>query len=209
MCPVQPAIREVCVFGTDRDGKPFFETVHVLVNGAELTLEGLGCALKPNDIVGLRDAGQKSRFRVVWVGGKGTPHEGKAGLVALAIKKSEGPIPEKSARPPRTSPAGSERRRYPRIRCRGRVEFSREGSTDMDVGRLQVLGEGGCYVATLHTPPCLSSLHLVVQAEGLELRASGIVRDSHEGYGMGIAFGEMNPTHRARVSEWIFRHSQE
>lgn len=208
MPPAQTAnIQEVSIFGTDGAGKAFFETARARFSGAEVTLEGLSCRLKPNDVVGLRAAGQKTRFRVVWVGGDGTPQEGQAGLRSLEAEKSAGMLIERPVREPKSSLAGSERRRHTRIPCRGRVEFRRQGSDDMDIGRLQLLSEGGCYVATLHTPPPFSPLNLLVNAEGLELQTSGEVRDSHEGYGMGIAFGEMNEACRSRLSEWISRHS--
>ncbi len=76
-------------------------------------------------------------------------------------------------------------------------------------GKLQVLSEGGCYIETLSTAPRFSHLDLTVNAEGLELRAAGVVRDSQAGCGMGIAFREMEPAYLNRLQEGVFQHSRQ
>jgi PilZ domain len=202
--------REVSVFGTDTVGKPFFQTARaVSVSGFEVTLEGLDRVLDVNNVVGVRHAGQKARFQVVWVGKAGTPEQGQIGLRALELERD---IWKQEARRPAAAPAshpavaGRERRRYPRIWCQGRVEFRQKGAQDPILGRLQVLGEGGCYIQTLTAAPELSELDLRVNAEDLELRASAVVRDSRAGFGMGVEFGPIHPAHLARLQEWVSRH---
>lgn len=203
--------REVSVFGTDTAGKPFFQTARaVSVSGFEVTVEGLDRALDVNNVIGVRHAGQKGRFLVVWVGKVGTPEHGQIGLRALELDRDiwtqESPRP---AATPHSHPAvsGRERRRYPRIWCQGRVEFRRKGAEDPILGRLQVLGEGGCYIQTLTAAPELSELDLRVNADDLELRAPGVVRDSKAGFGMGVEFGAIHPAHLARLQEWVSRHA--
>ena len=203
--------REVSVFGTDTTGKAFFQSARAIsISGFEVAVEGLQCTLDVNNIVGLRHAGQKARFQVVWVGREGTPEQGQVGLRALEIEKdiwaAEVPAPQ-PALLPHPSVAGRERRRYPRIWCQGQVEFRRKGADTPTLGKLQVLGEGGCYIQTLTTAPYLSDLDLVVNAEDLKLRVSGVVRDSQAGFGMGVAFSEMNPAYLARLQQWVSRHS--
>ncbi len=216
MTSARPAAgREISVFGTDTAGKVFFQTARaVSINGFEVTVEGVQHKLEVNDIVGVRHAGQKGRFQVVWVGRDGTPQQGQVGLRALELHKdiwaTSAPSPSRMPAPlSKPSLAGRERRRYPRISCRGSVTFRREGGAGQETGALQVLGEGGCYVETATAAPCFSHLDLFVNAEGLELRALGEVRDSRAGLGMGIAFGEMNPAYLSRLQEWVFQHSRE
>ncbi len=212
MSSAQPRLsREVSIFGTDRDGKPFSQSARAFgMSGFEVTLEGLRITLKVNDIVGIRHAGQKARFRVLWVGAAGTPRQGQVGLQAVDVDKDIWNIgSDKSAVPRKPSFAGRERRRYPRVPCQGIVKFRCEGSTIPNSGKLQVLSEGGCYIETLSTAPRFSHLDLTVDAEGLELRAAGVVRDSQAGSGMGIAFREMDPAFLNRLQEWVFQHSRE
>lgn len=204
--------REVTVLGTDIGGKPFFQpawTVHI--SGPEVTLEGLRTTLKVNDTVAVRHAGQKARFRVMWVGATGTPQQGQVGLRSLEPEKDIFGVEALGmpASPAPESLSGHERRRYPRVQCAGRVRFRCEGIITPTDGRLQVLSEGGCYIETLSTAPRFAHLDLTVNAEGLELRAAGVVRDSHAGCGMGIAFREMDPACLNRLQEWIFQHSRQ
>jgi hypothetical protein len=203
--------REVSVFGTDAQGKPFFQAARVVsIDGFEVTVEGVQRRLDVTDVVGLRHAGQKARFQVVWVGREGTPQQEQVGLRALEMEKdiwAAEVLPRQPALLPHPSVAGHERRHYPRIWCQGRVEFCRKGADSPTRGNLQVLGEGGCYIQTLTAAPYLSEVDLVVNADGLELRAPGVVRDSQAGVGMGVAFGEVNPAQRARLQEWISQHS--
>ncbi len=203
--------REVSVFGTDTAGKPFFQTARAIsISGFEVTLEGLDRDLDLNNVVGVRHGGQKARFQVVWVGKQGTPEQGQIGLRALELEKdiwAVGVAPRPQAPQSHPAVAGRERRRYARVWCQGRVEFRRKGAEEPILGRLQVLGEGGCYIQTLTAAPYLSELDLRVNADDLELRAPAVVRDSQAGFGMGVEFGPINPAHLARLQQWVSRHS--
>ena len=205
--------REVMVFGTDTAGKAFFQTARaVSISGFEVTLEGLNCDLSVNNVVGLRHRGQKARFQVVWVGREGTPQQGQIGLRSVEFEKdiwTTEPQPRRAIAVNHPAIAGSERRRYPRVWCQGRVEFRRNGSETPILGRLQVLGEGGCYIQTLTTAPDLAELELRVSAGDLDLRVPAVVRDSQAGFGMGVEFGQIHPAHLARLQEWISRHSMQ
>lgn len=204
--------REVSVFGTDSAGKAFFQTARaVKIDGFEVAVEGLECALEVNDVVGLRYAGQKARFQVAWLGRKGTAQQGQVGLRALELEKDIWAAQPQPGTPvPQSHPAiaGRERRRYTRVSCQGRVEFRRKDADGPTLGRLQVLGEGGCYIQTLTAPPYLSELDLLLSADGLELRAPAVVKDSRAGFGMGVEFGQINPAHLARLQQWVAQHAQ-
>ncbi len=82
------AERDVSVFGTDAFGKPFNQAARVIsIDGFEVAIEGLACTLDLNNIVGVRHAGQKARFLVLWIGRNGTPQQGQVGLRALEPEK--------------------------------------------------------------------------------------------------------------------------
>ncbi len=207
--------RKISIFGTDAAGKPFFHSATVLtIAGSEMTVGGLDFILGRDDVVGIRYAGQKGRFHVSWVGADGTPQQGQAGLRPLEIESmvwaSLTGRPEQTPVPTQNPfSTGRDRRRYPRIRCQGSVRFQREDAESPDLGRLQLLSEGGCYVQTLSTAPASSQLDLVVNTQGLELRAQGVVRDAHVGFGMGIAFAEMNAASRAQLRAWASQHCKQ
>ncbi len=178
--------------------------------GFEVTLEGLDRALGVNDVIGVRHAGQKGRFLVAWIGKPGTSEQGQIGLRALELEKDIWAVaaaPRPSAPQSHPAVAGRERRRYPRVWCQGRVEFRRKGGEEPILGRLQVLGEGGCYIQTLTAAPYLAELELRLNAEDLELRAPAVVRDSQAGFGMGVEFGQIHPAQLARLQEWVSRHA--
>ncbi len=205
--------RDVSVFGTDTAGKAFFLTARAVnVNGFEITVEGLNASLEVDNVVGVRHAGQKARFQVVWVGRQGTPEQGQVGLRALELGKdifaAAAVLPHSPALLPHPAVAGRERRRYPRVCCQGRVEFRRKGGEGPTQGKLQVLGEGGCYIQTLSAAPYLSELDLLVNAEGLELRTPAVVRDSQAGFGMGVEFSQIHPAQLAELQHWVAQHAR-
>lgn len=196
---------EISIFGTDAAGRPFSQTARLArIDGFEVTIEGVERTLDVNNIVGLRHGGEKARFRVVWVGRKGTPQQGQLGLRAVDTGKDI--FAGAAAAEP--APSGRERRRFPRIQCHGDVRFRREGSEATVSGALTILSEGGCYIQTATTFPQLAHLDLRMNVEQMELQSIGEVHALKPGAGMGIAFVEMNRTDRIRLHEWVSQHSR-
>lgn len=79
----------VRIWGMDATGKAFIEdvkTVDITAHGARL--QGLRCRQKPGDVIGLQHAGEKSRFKVVWVGAPNTPLDGQIGVFCLEPQKN-------------------------------------------------------------------------------------------------------------------------
>jgi PilZ domain len=215
--------REVSLFGTDAAGKPFSDAAHaVSINGSEITLEGVKCALRVNLLVGIGYAGQEGLFRVAWVGDEGSPQHGRVGLrelqpekkvlrsmtTTLALDRMAGNttlVLEEERRP---EPA-PDRRRFPRIQCDGDVLFRRDGADTFDSGELKYLSEDGCYVQTHNTAPSLSEVVLSVKVEDLEVEAIGQVHGLQPGFGMGLNFLVMTPDQRGRLQQWVSRHRKE
>lgn len=212
--------REVSLFGTDAAGKPFSDAAHaVSISGSEITLEGIKCTLKVNLLVGIGYAGQEGLFRVAWVGGEGTPQQGRIGLrelqpekkvlrsmtTTLALDRMAGNttlVLEAQGRP---EPA-PDRRRFPRIQCEGDVLFRRDGADTFDSGELKFLSEDGCYIATHATAKPSSQVVLSVKVEDLQVEAIGQVHGLQPGFGMGLSFLEMTPEQRSQLQQWVSRH---
>lgn len=65
--PQNPIILPVTVFGTDAEGKPFFQHVTAQdLSPKSAVLEGIEQRLKPGDMIGLQFKEQKARALVVW-----------------------------------------------------------------------------------------------------------------------------------------------
>src|SRR5947209_17830818 len=108
----------VRVFGTDCDGRPFYErltTVDVSLHRAKL--RGLKAKLRLDEIVGLTYGKNKGHFRVKWIGTPGTATEGVLGLLNLNPGKPlwDFPLSELEAATEDIQPSG-ERRRWPRVK---------------------------------------------------------------------------------------------
>ncbi len=84
-----PILLSVRIWGMDAAGKAFIEdvkTLDITAHGARL--QGLHCRQKPGDVIGLQHAGEKARFKVVWVGPPGTPLDGQIGVFCLEPQKN-------------------------------------------------------------------------------------------------------------------------
>ncbi len=209
------AAGEVSVFGTDASGKAFFQAARVVsIDGFEVTVEGVQPRLDVSNVGGLRHAGQKARYRVVWVGRDGTPQQGQVGLRGMEPDKdifalgtyTLGTAAYTAPNLPKIPATGNERRRYPRITCRGDAKFHVKGAGVTDSGILKFLSESGCYIETVATPPPSSHLDLALKVDGLEICMPGEVRGLQPGFGMGIAFGAMSPVQQAGLHDWVSRH---
>jgi hypothetical protein len=73
------------VWGVDARGERFIQKAHareISLSGA--LLSGLDTELRSGDVVGILYAGRKARYRVVWVGYTGSPHQVQAAVHRFA-----------------------------------------------------------------------------------------------------------------------------
>jgi len=76
-----------------------------------------------------------------------------------------------------------------------------------DVSRAEVIGLGGLF---LHTPcplPLGTGIELLFDLKTGEVRARAIVRDCRPGKGMGVQFVQMQPSDRARLSQFLSQYA--
>ena len=218
---------EVRVWGMDSAGKPFSQTARTVeVSGKGARLEGLTCQPQSGEIIGVQHGTQKARFRVLWIGEKGTPQESQIGLACVepgkciwrqALEDSGdefGQVPEvrsRDASPAADLPAamggasGTERRRYPRYNCNGKILLTKGGTSASMSAKLTDIGLGGCYAETFSPLPLDTAVAFVIQADALEIRGRGMVRTAHPSVGNGIAFTEMAAEDWQRLNRLLDR----
>lgn len=109
--------------------------------------------------------------------------------------------PAQNVAPPAPSPSGengcelnetlAERRRYPRYKCAGSVELRKEGTTVRTWGTFTDLSQSGCYVEMQATFPPETNMELVLELNGIQVRAKALVRVTYPFLGMGLVFTSM------------------
>jgi CheY-like chemotaxis protein len=82
---------------------------------------------------------------------------------------------------------------------------SLDGEKDDPPVRCQLtdLSLGGCYLDVTAPFPVSTRVTLLMRANGVELRAEGIVRVMHPEKGMGVEFTQSTPEHRALLEKFL------
>lgn len=65
------------------------------------------------------------------------------------------------------------------------------------------LNEAGCYLDTLNPIPVGSHIRVRVIANGAEFTCTAVVRDSQPGFGMGVAFTNVDDARKTLINSWI------
>jgi hypothetical protein len=193
----------VFVRGFDSRGSPFAvstETFDVSSTGA--SVKGLEGLVEPGSKIEIEFKDQKSWYRVQWVGKNGSGKAGRIGVHCLERKYIWDVAPRRwdadtyggSGVKAATVPwSGEERRLFGRRSCRIGAQASIPGSSVSLPGKVTDISLGGCYVETLAPLPVDTMIELALTAGDTTLCASGKVRSSQTGLGMGVAFASMSP----------------
>ena len=112
---------------------------------------------------------------------------------------SENPAPASQSQPL----AGAEKRRSPRYKCEGSAEIREEGHDVRTWASFKDISMHGCYVEAMATYPVGTTLHLKLEANGLQVQAKGIVRVTYPLLGMGIALTEMAADQLERLKQLL------
>jgi hypothetical protein len=143
---------------------------------------------------------------------KGTPATPVAGAATPA------PLPQPVETAPKVSPPfepdiftpcwGEDRRRYPRMKCFVAVELRVSTSVAPVWGNLANTSLGGCLVETIFPLPIGAKLEIglwvasgKIWVKGLIL--DGVVDNSDPSYGIRIRFGEMGPSERESLRQFL------
>lgn len=198
----------VVVRGFDSRGNAFaaqVETHDISRSGA--SLRGLIGLVEPGKKVEIEYGRQTAWYRVQWIGTNGSTKAGKVGVRCLEkkyiwslapppntpdtydhLRASTGP--ERGNRSPGDR---AERRKFPRKPCRAEAQFWTEGSSVRLSGMLADISRNGCYIETLAPLPIDTPVGLALLVANSHLQASGKVRTSETGLGMGVAFTSLSP----------------
>jgi len=194
----------VRVFGTDCNGKPFYEnltTVDVSLRGAKLG--GLKAKLQLDEIIGLTYGKNKAHFRVKWIGTPGTATEGVLGLLNLTPGKPlwDFPISQLDAETADIQPSG-ERRRWPRVKCSVSVEIRAAGEAII-WGKASDLSQGGCFIEMAIPLHNGISFDIALWLGEAKLHLQGQVVSVQPGFGNGVRFLGLTSEHQAHLRRFI------
>ena len=97
------------------------------------------------------------------------------------------------------------RRRMPRYAVRGGGEIRQTGMKTVVWGSMTDISRTGCYLETLTTLPRNAKCELMLNVEGIEIRAAAEVRVSHPSMGMGLQFVDVDPTDQKKLDDLMVK----
>lgn len=200
---------------SDENGKAILHTactLDVTPTGARLT--GMRAQTEMGAILTVERGRSKARFRIIWVGEPGTPHEGHLGIDCLDagrwnwdVQLPAGTGDDGSFEPVRLG-ADERRKPPPRYSCKGTVELQREkGDADPVRGDLQDINQLGCFVRVSPPPSLHTHLRLMVMVGGMAVRAHGVVHRVDGALGAFVQFTEIHRADKVNLEHLIARLS--
>jgi len=219
--PRTPADEAVRIFGLDTNGQPINQpakAVDISHHGARLM--GVDCWDYPGEVIGVRHGTEKARYRVVWVGKRGTPQQGQVGLLCIESGKyiwgiaPPAQAAAAAAGAPKTTSfqtgtgvlalaiggtGKNNRRKDARFHAPGGVNVKEQHATNGQWTMLHDISMGGCYVETTTPLPVAARVECLVHSGEFQISARGHVTVSHKLVGMGIQFTDMSPLNRERL----------
>ena len=105
--------------------------------------------------------------------------------------------------PSATTPASPEKRKSPRYKCNGSARLQDGGSAASTWATFSDISMHGCYVESAAPYSSGTLLDLRLDANGFHIEATGEVRVTYPGLGMGISFTKISEVNRERLRELI------
>lgn len=178
-------------------------------------LAGLSIQLDPGEIVEIQRGGVKAKFRVYWMGSRGTDLEGQAGVRGLDPGKTiwsihlppdQSDISTDTLHLRRNTPSSrtpvvpaSEQRPPARYEYSAGATLRAPGSNYPVRVQLKNIHLNGLFVETVATLPLSTVISLETQIEGIVLETSGIVSASTPRVGMEINFHKISAETQRRI----------
>jgi len=190
--PVLPKRREarlpvalgVRILGIDANGKPFHQsatTIDISLSGARII--GLAAQLNQGDVVGLQSGGEKSRFKVSWVG---KTANGMYELGLHCLTKGTSPWKDKLQQIKTDDRRGNTR--YP---CNGSASLHSAAFTTPMWGTLRDISAGGCYVQSVNVAAKGDIVSGQFSLNGVQINGVAEVRSSKTTIGMGLQWCDL------------------
>jgi hypothetical protein len=209
------------IFGLDEAGKPFSikaETLDVSQTGARLT--GVTQFQLPGQTVGLESEGKKSRFQIMWIGRKGSSHEGEVGIRNVEPAKQLWTLPQPKQIADRYKPPHAhdvwhddqvikwlewrnDRRLFYRMPVMAGAKVLHSGIKDTGWGICSDISSSGCFIETMWPLAMNSKVEVVLRLNGREVRAKAVVRSAKPSWGMGLEFTEVSDDDRIFLGSLI------
>ena len=198
----------VRVWGMGADGHPFFQNAHARnISDHGATLSGIEHPLTPGDIIGVKLADKKARFKVVWVSGAGHLERTKTGVQILEGQQC--PWVQELAKSGKTTthqhaPPSDNRRRSERLKVPFPIEICDERGRSAPM-RTQAsdISSRGCYVETLLPLPLGTALSITFWLDSAKITTVAVVRTCDGGVGMGIEFADLTDATQQRLQSII------
>jgi hypothetical protein len=182
----------VRIFGTDANGRVFSEsvsTVNVSLEGA--MLKGLNRPIQPGEIIGLTYGNNKARFRVQWVGKRGSAQEGCFGVHNMVPGKCVWDMPLPAREGANSGPSFPVQRQYKRLKCSNAVELRPFGQPPV-WSKVGDISEGGCFVEMMIPLQPGTRMKISLWLKDNKVTAEGVVVHSRAAFGVGVRFTEMS-----------------
>ena len=96
-------------------------------------------------------------------------------------------------------------RRYQRITLPKGMFVAWYGGRDHQTSHVETLGMGGVFIASSNPPAVDTSMCMVFEVPGGNVRADGVVRSVLPGKGMGVEFTKMGPQDRILLDRLLKR----
>lgn len=194
------AVLPVRIYGMTTEGKPFNSVAHTLnVSKSGALLGNVDVNLNVGDVIGVQKGVYKGKFRIQWVGKKGSSAQGQVGVECTegakniwGLEAAPYSMVRERDSAGRRAFAGMgferERRAAVRHRCDIGVQIQQGDSGVKLWGRCTDISEGGCYIDSRSPAEVNAKFQLTLFLEGESLVAPAVVRTSFPNMGMGVQF---------------------
>ena len=135
------------------------------------------------------------------------PPTGAAAARAPDSAAPPAPPAEKGVSLGRTGPV-AEKRKSPRYRCEGSAQLREISSGAAMWATFSDISLHGCYMEAAAGYPVGSGVALSIEVNGFRVQATGEVRASYPGLGMGISFSKISDEDRERLRALVRSLSQ-
>jgi PilZ domain len=211
-----PAVVPVRIYGMDAEGKPFGENVATLnISRHGVMLSKVETNLNLGDVIGVQKGVYKAKFRVRWLGKKGSSSQGQVGLECMEPTRNIfgmqsvpdiSEVHEQQGILHRTRSGEGEqgeRRATARYRCDIGVQVRVDGDKTNLWSKCTDISEGGCYVEARSPIPVGAKLTVVFFLDPENLVAPAVVRSAFPGMGIGLQFQFSATDHSERMRRFI------
>ena len=200
----QPRIRSILpvrIWGTDQEGKSFFEHVcTVEISGKGTRLAGVRARLSVGDTIGIQYRNRQARFLIKWTAAAAAGTH--VGVECLQPEKELWPItllgdapdtyPVPKAGLNEDGGLQSDQRYRMRLPVSGKVYVSKSNGTDGVWAQLADLSVTGCRIQTRDPLKVERQVTLRITVADAEVEATGVVRVCYPGPAAGIEFSSMS-----------------